>query len=75
MKQSTNWAIFGGILAGSAGNWLITPMRHPDASPLLYAWVWIQFIGGIALIVYAFRVRRRERIAEAEDVRDQEPVA
>lgn len=44
-KRSDN--LLGGLLlliAGKGGNWLITPMRHPEATTLDYVLTWAQVI-------------------------------
>ena len=43
------------LLAGKAGNWLITPMRHPDASPFDYAMTWAQAILCLAAAMWLMR--------------------
>lgn len=45
------------LLAGMAMHWLITPDAHPAATAAQYAWAWIQFVGGIVLMV---RIQRRQ---------------
>lgn len=49
------------MLAGFAGNWLITPARHPEASTWMYVWIWIQLLGGLGLLAHAIRAGRRTR--------------
>jgi len=49
-------------LAGFSGNWLITPMRHPDASSLQRAGVIAQGLVCLGISLFLF-VRRRPRIS------------
>ena len=45
-------------LAGWAGNWLITPMRHPDAGPLRVALVVGQAVVCVSVAVWLVLHRR-----------------
>ena len=63
-KEARYWGFVGAMIAGFAGNWLITPARHPDASGWLYAWYWIQFGGGIGLLLYSIRANRRLKVRD-----------
>jgi len=44
------------LVAAKSGNWLITPMRHPDASTLDYVLTWIQL--GACLVAGIWLLRR-----------------
>ena len=55
----------GLVLAAAGGNWLITPMRHPDAGPVRTALVVLQIVVGVGLAVWANRRIRIE--AEADE--------
>ncbi len=48
------------LVAGKSGNWLITPLRHPDASTLDYALTWIQLAGCLLAGIWLLR-RARSR--------------
>jgi hypothetical protein len=52
------------LLAGMAMHWLITPTSHPAATTAQYVWAWIQFVGGIVLMV---RIQRRQRTTSSAD--------
>jgi hypothetical protein len=49
-------------LAGFSGNWLITPMRHPDASSLQRVGVIAQGLVCLGIALFLF-VRRRPRLS------------
>jgi hypothetical protein len=40
------------FLAGKGGNWLITPMRHPDATRFEYAMTWAQVVVCLAVALW-----------------------
>ena len=46
------------LLAGKGGNWLITPMRHPNASTLDYVLTWIQIVVCVVAGIYLLRKAR-----------------
>ncbi|HEX6587809.1 MAG TPA: hypothetical protein VF039_02210 [Longimicrobiales bacterium] len=56
----------GLILAAAGGNWLITPMRHPDAGSVRTALVVLQIVVGVGLAVWANRRIRIESGTERE---------
>jgi len=45
-------------LAGFSGNWLISPMSHPDAGPLRRALVIAQGLICLGIALFLFRARR-----------------
>lgn len=64
MKRIGNGLVMSLIgigLAASAARWLITPINHPDASDGRVAAVVIQFIIGIAILVWGGRQHREDR--------------
>ena len=62
--ESSGLALAGAVVAGQAGHWFITPIRHPGASTLKAVLVGLQLVLGLAVIWYAVRVQRRERKEE-----------
>lgn len=46
------------VIAGKGGNWLITPMRHPDATTVDYVLTWVQIV---VCLVAAIRLHRIAR--------------
>lgn len=56
---------FGLMLLGSAGNWFITPMSHPDAGPVRTGLVVLQALVGLAMAGWAYRRIRIESRDEA----------
>jgi uncharacterized membrane protein len=54
-------------LAGFSGNWLITPMSHPDASALQRAGVIAQGLICLGIALFLF-VRRRQRVSSSPAV-------
>jgi len=53
--------LFGCVLAGTAANWLITPITHPDASTVRTVAVGVQLLLGIALVVWGARLDKQDR--------------
>ena len=53
------------FVAAQAGNWLITPMRHPDASDLRVAAVVAQGVLALGGAIWLIVRRRRARHAVA----------
>lgn len=47
------------MLAAMGGNWLITPMAHPDASSMLRVGVVAQVVVGLAVAVWCWRLAGR----------------
>jgi hypothetical protein len=45
-------------LAGWSGNWLITPMSHPDATPLRRTLVIAQALVCLAIALFLFYTKR-----------------
>ena len=45
-------------LAGWAGNWLITPMSHPDATPLRRTLVIAQALVCLSIALFLFYTKR-----------------
>lgn len=45
-------------LAGWAGNWLITPVSHPDATPLRRTLVIVQALVCLGIAVFLFMTKR-----------------
>jgi hypothetical protein len=52
-------ALFGALVAGWSGHWLITPNNHPDATTLQYLTIWLQILAGLTLAVWGTRRSRR----------------
>ena len=46
------------MLGASAVHWLITPMRHPDASTLEHAWAIAQALGAFGTAGWLLRFQR-----------------
>jgi hypothetical protein len=57
-------ALAWALVAGLGMHWLITPAAHPAATTAQYVWAWIQFVGGIVLMV---RIQRRQRTAASPE--------
>lgn len=58
---TTALGVFLLFLAARGGNWLITPMRHPDATAVDYLLTWVQVLGGLAGGVWLLRRDRTRR--------------
>jgi hypothetical protein len=58
-------------MAAAGVNWLITPMSHPDATPLRSMQVIVQVIVGTVLAVYCWVAGARvgERSGQATELR------
>lgn len=54
-------ALLGAVLAGTAGHWFITPIRHPHPSRWHIVAVAAQLLAGLGLLGYATLVERRAR--------------
>lgn len=54
------------MLAASGGHWLITPMRHPDATTLDRALVGVQVIVSFGVGLWLFWRHRRSRSGRRE---------
>jgi hypothetical protein len=57
VNRARSFGFLGGLMlavAASWVNWLITPMSHPDATPLLSMLVIVQVIVGTVLAVYCW---------------------
>jgi hypothetical protein len=63
---ATTEALLGAVLAGTAGHWFITPIRHPHAAPWQVIAVAAQFVAGLGLLGYAMLMERRERADDRE---------
>ena len=48
------------LLAARAGNWLITPMRHPDASEFDLVAHWVQAVGSLVAGLWLVRRSRTD---------------
>ncbi len=48
------------LIAGKGGNWLLTPMRHPQATTLDYILTWGQLIVSIAAGIWLLRRARAQ---------------
>jgi hypothetical protein len=46
------------VIAGKGGNWLITPMSHPDAGTLEYVFTWVQIVVCLVAAIRLHRVAR-----------------
>lgn len=51
-------------VAGMSGNWLITPMSHPDATPIRRAAVIAQGLISLGIVLFLY-MRRRPRSSSA----------
>jgi len=67
LAESAAWVLLGAVLAGNAGHWFITPIRHAGAPSWKYAAIGIQLVVGIALGLYGAGVQRREQREDRED--------
>jgi hypothetical protein len=66
--KSFDWGMVAGmlfLLAANAGNWLITPMRHPDAGPIQQSWAVAQAVVCFVAAIWIIRRHRSRRAAQA----------
>jgi hypothetical protein len=54
-------------LAAWSGNWLITPMSHPDATPLRTTLVIVQALVCLAIALFLF-ITKRPRVSSSPAV-------
>lgn len=63
-SDSTAYFLFGLLISARGGHWLITPLRHPHATVWGYASTCLQVGIGLAMAIYGWVLRRRERTGE-----------